>query len=75
MILFIYKFVKTGLHEKRNPIFSNKGVSTLEIVIIAAILIGLALIFKDRIMELITYIFDKIFAGAEEGLDFGITGE
>lgn len=53
-------------------ILSKKGVSTLEIVIIAAILIGLALIFKDRIMELIEYIFDKIFEGAEKGLDFGL---
>ncbi|HBQ65148.1 MAG TPA: hypothetical protein DD727_09590 [Clostridiales bacterium] len=53
---------------------SKKGVSTLEIVIIAAILIGLALIFKDRIVELVELIFDRIFSGAEEGLDFGIPG-
>ena len=58
---------------RRHVLGSRRGVSTLEIVIIAAILIGLALIFKDRITELVGYVFDKIFAGAEEGMDFGIS--
>ncbi len=38
----------------------NKGINTVEIVIILAILLGLALIFKDYITGFLNRIFDSI---------------
>lgn len=38
----------------------NKGMGTVEMILIIVVLIGLVLIFKTRIQELTTGIFDKI---------------
>lgn len=40
------------------------GLGTVEIVIIIAILVGLALIFRTRIFAFVNAVFDKIFGNA-----------
>lgn len=42
----------------------DDGLGTVEIVIIVAILVGLALIFRKQIYALVKQIFDKIFNNA-----------
>ncbi len=39
---------------------NNKGMGTVEIILIIVVLIGLVLIFKTQIMELATTVFEKI---------------
>ncbi len=40
---------------------NEKGINTVEIVVLVAVAIGLALIFRDKITDFINAIFDKIF--------------
>lgn len=40
------------------------GLGTVEIVIIVAVLVGLALIFRKQIYALVNQLFDRIFGGA-----------
>lgn len=42
------------------------GLGTVEIVIIIAVLVGLALIFRKAIFEFVNQIFDKIFKDSGE---------
>lgn len=39
----------------------QKGINTIEIVVIVAIAIGIALIFKDQLTEFVNNIMDAIF--------------
>lgn len=39
---------------------NNKGMGTVEIILIIVVLIGLVFIFKTQIMSLVTTVFDKI---------------
>lgn len=39
---------------------NNKGMGTVEIILIIVVLIGLVLIFKTQITQLATTIFEKI---------------
>ena len=39
---------------------NNKGMGTVEIILIIVVLIGLVLIFKTQITELVQTVFDKI---------------
>lgn len=41
-------------------LMNNKGMGTVEIILIIVVLIGLVLIFKTQIMELVNTVFDKI---------------
>lgn len=41
---------------------SNKGMGTVEMILIIVVLIGLVLIFKTQIQELAQVIFEKIAA-------------
>lgn len=41
---------------------NNKGMGTVEIILIIVVLIGLVLIFKTQIRELVGTIFQKISA-------------
>lgn len=43
----------------------NKGLGTVEIVIIIAVLVGLALIFRDAIVTFAKRIMDAVFSGNE----------
>lgn len=36
------------------------GMGTVEVILIIVVLVGLVIIFKDRITELVNNIFDKI---------------
>ena len=38
----------------------NRGLGTIEIILILVVLIGLVIIFKDQLMDLIVKIFDTI---------------
>lgn len=40
--------------------FNNRGMGTVEMILIIVVLIGLVLIFKTQIMELTENIFQKI---------------
>ena len=39
---------------------NNKGMGTVEIILIIVVLIGLVLIFKTQITELVQTVFDRI---------------
>lgn len=39
---------------------NNKGMGTVEVILIIVVLIGLVLIFKTQIQELVTTVFEKI---------------
>ena len=39
---------------------NNKGMGTVEIILIIVVLIGLVIIFKTQITELVQTVFDKI---------------
>lgn len=45
----------------RSFIKDNRGLGTVEIVIIIAVLVGLALIFRDSIVDFTVRIMNKVF--------------
>ena len=51
----------TNIH---NFIQDESGIGTVEIVIIIAILVGLALIFRTQIFSFVNQIFERIFSDA-----------
>jgi Flp pilus assembly pilin Flp len=44
----------------------DDGMGTVEIVIIVAVLVGLALVFRNQIYHLVDQLFGKIFDGVSE---------
>lgn len=46
--------------EKITQDFDNRGIGVVEIILILVVLIGLVLIFKSQLTELVRTIFDKI---------------
>ncbi|MCR4437125.1 MAG: Flp1 family type IVb pilin [Clostridiales bacterium] len=50
----------------KNFFLEEDGLGTVEIVIIIAILVGLALIFRKQIYSLVNQIFDRIFGNIGE---------
>ncbi len=44
---------------------SEKGMGTVEIVIIVAVLVGVALIFREAILNFVTDMIDSIFNDTE----------
>lgn len=46
-------------------IFSTSGMGTVEIVIIVAVLVGVALIFREAILGFVTDMIDGIFNDTE----------
>ncbi len=50
----------------RNFIREEDGLGTVEIVIIVAVLVGLALIFRKQIYSLVNQVFDRIFGSVGE---------
>ena len=48
-----------------NKFGSEKGMGTVEIVIIIAVLVGIALIFRDSILGFATTIMDRLFGSSE----------
>lgn len=52
---------KSSKTERKNRMgLNNKGMGTVEIILIIVVLIGLVLIFKNQIMELVSNVFEKI---------------
>ena len=47
-------------NEKLSLSEDNKGMGTIEIILIIVVLIGLVLIFKNQIQELVNTVFEKI---------------
>lgn len=52
--------MKREKNKKRRFSSDNKGMGTVEMILIIVVLIGLVLIFKTRIQELTSGVFDKI---------------
>ncbi len=48
------------LKDIRDFIKEEDGMGTVEIILIIVVLVGLVIIFKDRITDLVNNIFDKI---------------
>ena len=44
----------------RKRVLGNKGMGTVEVILIIVVLIGLVLIFKTQITQLVQTVFDKI---------------
>jgi Flp pilus assembly pilin Flp len=59
----------------RRFISEEDGMGTVEIVIIIAVLVGLALIFRKNIYNLVDGIFKKIFDNASAPTDNPKVGE
>lgn len=55
--MVFYK-IKRKIYEKM--ICDNRGMGVVEIILIILVLMGLVLIFKDQINNVITSIFNKI---------------
>lgn len=49
-----------NLKNLKNLIQEEDGMGTVEIILIIVVLVGLVIIFKDRITDLVNNIFDKI---------------
>ena len=52
-----------------NKIFNKKGLGTVEILIILAVLVALALIFRKFIIEIAEGIFQKIRENASQAVE------
>lgn len=49
-----------NLKSIKDLVREEDGMGTVEIILIIVVLVGLVIIFKDRITELVNNIFDKI---------------
>lgn len=49
-----------NLKNLKDLIREEDGMGTVEIILIIVVLVGLVIIFKDRITDLVNSIFDKI---------------
>lgn len=49
-----------NLKNLKDLIREEDGMGTVEIILIIVVLVGLVVIFKDRITDLVNNIFDKI---------------
>ena len=58
----------------KNKIVRNEGFGTIEAVILIAILIGLAVIFRNNIIDFVEMIFESIFEDAEEFMNTSMLG-
>ena len=53
----------------KERLFNKEGLGTVELLIILAVLVALALIFRKFIMELAEGIFEKIQNNADKAID------
>lgn len=54
---------------KRKVIKDAKGMGTIEVIIIIAVLVALALIFRNFIMDIASKIFGKIQEKTDDAID------
>jgi Flp pilus assembly pilin Flp len=60
----LYKWFQGGIKVKkwfRTIIQDEKGINTVEIVVLVAVAIGLALIFREQLLGFINKIFNNTF--------------
>ena len=57
----------------RGFIFEEDGMGTVEIVIIIAVLVGLALIFRDAIIDFSTNVMSGLFANDQIDSDVNVS--
>lgn len=57
---------ESGLKGMRQLLTEEDGMGTVEIILIIVVLVGLVIIFKDRITELVGKIFEKITKQANQ---------
>lgn len=50
----------SNLKNLKDLIREEEGMGTVEIILIIVVLVGLVIVFKDRITDLVNNIFDKI---------------
>lgn len=48
----------------KKPLSNNKGMGTVEVILIIVVLIGLVIIFKTQLTGLVNNIFQKIISQA-----------
>ena len=53
----------------REFVRDERGINTVEVVIILAVLVTLAFVFKDFIMDLANSLFEKITSKTESNID------
>ena len=58
----------------RNFLEKEKGLGTVEIVIIIAVLVGIALIFREAIINFVTDIMENVFGDDSIVNDLNSTG-
>ena len=59
----IYEFLterRLAMRQKKGEKINNRGMGTVEIILIIVVLIGLVLIFKTQIQQLVETVFQKI---------------
>ena len=63
-VIYMENKIMTEVNEKKvsGSSFDNRGMGTVEMILIIVVLIGPVLIFKTQIMELTESIFQKIAA-------------
>lgn len=54
------------MNEVKSFLKEEDGIGVVEIILILVVLIGLVLIFKDKITELVNDIFDTISSDSKE---------
>jgi hypothetical protein len=59
--MYYYFLAKNKLCKVAN---NRKGLGTVELVIILAVLVGLAIIFRRALISLLTSVLDSIFDGS-----------
>ena len=53
-------FMKQLIWRIRNSIQNERGITTVEVILLMVVLIAVVLIFKEQIMDLVENIMDKI---------------
>lgn len=52
--------MRRGLKNFKEFIWEEKGMGTVEVILIIVVLIGLVIIFKKQLRTLVTKVFEKI---------------
>lgn len=51
---------KYYIQDKKNLLKNNEGMGTVEIILIIVVLVGLVIIFKDQITDILSSLFSKV---------------
>ena len=65
-ILYLFSVVKSFIYNLKKD---ESGMGTLEVIIIIAVLVALALVFRNFIMDMAGMIFDKIKAKTDSTIN------